>query len=275
MAPRDSEGDAVVAGAGEHDRGAQRLELALRLLGDGEVHVLLQRAGRARPRRAPRRRGPGSSTTWAPVSGVAADRRLAAARRSGDERPVGVRTEHRQHHAGRGDHRARRSAGAAPATAIGGAVVVVLGGAVVVVATPWSSWRRGRGRASAVARRRPRRAASARRRRRTPSASTTSATPSSARTGSPRRSRCHAPRGRAAARRGAQRLLDDLDHERAGLGGVLARPATPAACERLHLGRGRALAARHDGAGVAHLLAGRGGDAGDVGRRPAWSSCRR
>ena len=42
-----------------------------------------------------------------------------------------------------------------------------------------------------------------------------------------------------------------------------------------HLGRGGALAARDDGAGVAHLLAGRRGHAGDVGRRPAWSSSSR
>ena len=104
MAPRDSERDAVVAGAGEHDRGAERLELPLRLLGDGEVHGLLQRAGRAHRARL-----------LAAVAGVehdvgagdrrAADRRLAAAGRSGDERcrrrssrstasttPVGVTT---------------------------------------------------------------------------------------------------------------------------------------------------------------------------------------
>ena len=41
---------------------------------------------------------------------------------------------------------------------------------------------------------------------------------------------------------------------------------TPASAQRLHLGRGGALAARDDGAGVAHLLAGGRGDAGDVGR---------
>ena len=40
---------------------------------------------------------------------------------------------------------------------------------------------------------------------------------------------------------------------------------TPAAAQCLHLGRSGALAAGDDGAGVAHLLAGRGGHTGDVG----------
>ena len=60
-APR-REGDAVVARAREHDRCAQRLELALGLLGDGEVHVLLQRAG-----------GPHRPRLLAAVSGIEHD----------------------------------------------------------------------------------------------------------------------------------------------------------------------------------------------------------
>ena len=42
--------------------------------------------------------------------------------------------------------------------------------------------------------------------------------------------------------------------------------------QRVHLGLRRALAARDDGAGVAHLLAGGRGDARRCRRRPAWSS---
>ena len=68
------------------------------------------------------------------------------------------------------------------------------------------------------------------------------------------------------------RALDDLHHQLAGLGRVQARPDAGRA-QGVHLALGGALAARHDGAGVAHLLARRGGDAGDVGRhrlRSCW-----
>ena len=77
--------------------------------------------------------------------------------------------------------------------------------------------------------------------------------------------------GRAAASERLQVATISTMSSPASVG--LAPTFTPGVDERLHLGGGRALAARDDGAGVAHLLAGRGGRPGDVGRRPAWSSC--
>src|SRR5581483_5472094 len=57
---------------------------------------------------------------------------------------------------------------------------------------------------------------------------------------------------------------DHFGHEVARLGGVEAHLHARVA-QRLHLRLGRALGAGDDGAGVAHLLAGRRGDTGDVG----------
>ncbi len=60
------------------------------------------------------------------------------------------------------------------------------------------------------------------------------------------------------------RPCDDVGHELAGLGRVEADRDTRRP-EGVHLALGGALAAGDDGAGVAHLLAWRGGDAGHVG----------
>ena len=147
MAPRGREGDPVVVGPGEHDRGAERLELPLRLRGDGQVDRLLGvPAGPTAPGSSPP--CPGSSTTWAPVIGVP---RTVASPPHGcprDEAAVGVGSEHREHHAAGGRDTAAAARPPAPATAVA-TVVVVLGAVVVVVvarrswSVPWSRWSAG------------------------------------------------------------------------------------------------------------------------------------
>src|ERR1019366_7260271 len=61
-----------------------------------------------------------------------------------------------------------------------------------------------------------------------------------------------------------RRAAEDLDRDLGGFGGRATDPYA-LGFERLGLGRGRPGAARDDRAGVAHLLARRGGEAGDVG----------
>ena len=180
-----------------------------RLLGDGQVHVLLERAG-----------GPTAPGLLAAVARVEHDVRPAmGVPRTVASPPHGVRAtkvpssvrpEHGQHHARRRDHRGRASASAPRA---GATVVVVLGGA-------WSWWRRwswwalGRRRALVGGLR----SARARHDRQQCHHDQAAAT----RTQAGRHRGHDAMRATRAGRAAGSELLDDLDHEGAGLGGVLA-----------------------------------------------------
>ena len=200
---------------------------------------------------------PGSSTTWRRAIGVprtvaspphgarATNVPSAFSRSTASTTPVGVTTA-------RGGPPA-----SSPQATAATVVVVVLGGAVVVVAT-WSSWRpwswwsaRPSAPPSSAASGSVRAPTTTRR-------SATSDQRDAQQHAEPRRHAGHDAMRRAAQGRAAdgQRLLTTSTMSVPASVGFWPT-CTPAACERLLLGGRRALAARHDGAGVAHLLAGR------------------